>query len=204
MAKRVLFIFIVVIKVNYNCKSESDKIISKSINKKYNKMENIEKNKLLTILSSCPNREGEIPKTIGPAPHTQTNQFPSSDDFADQLHQYIMTFDGVINGESHIGDGGLRAYFNENNKNRGFTKNFLIDNEFAHIHRHGSKSLHIVLPPDIGQEMDKKGWTENHPLSVAKHIPETNFMLFGARTIEELKISKVLLRISFLYSTNQW
>ncbi len=168
------------------------------------KMDTTEKIKLIEFLEAMPNRDCQRPLTIGPAPHTQTNQFPNTDDYADVLHQYIMTFDGVTNGTSHIGDGGLRAYFIEKNNSNGFTEKFLVDNEFAHIHRHGSKSLHIVLPPDLGAAMDKKGWTENHPLAVAGRIPETNYMLFGARSKQELELSKALLRISFLFSTNQW
>jgi Family of unknown function (DUF5519) len=167
-------------------------------------MQNAEKSAILDFLKSVPNRNGVKPITIGPAPHTQTNQFPENDDFAEVLHHYIMTFDGVTNGTSHIGDGGLRAYFIDKDKSSGFTQNFLVDNEFAHIHRHGSKSLHIVLTPDLGKEMDKKGWTENHPLSKANQIPETNFMLFGARNLEELEISKALLRLSFLFASNQY
>lgn len=163
-----------------------------------------EQDKITTFLKHIPRRIGTKPVTIGPAPHTQTNQFPDNDAFASLLDEYIMSFDGVVNGESHIGDGGLRAYFVKSDNTKGFSPNFLIDNEFAHIHRHGSKSLHIVLPPELGKEMEMKGWTENHPLAVANRIPTTNFMLFGARSQEELEISKALVRVSYLFATNQW
>jgi hypothetical protein len=167
-------------------------------------MENREKKELIAYLQALPNRNGDKPLTSGPVPHTQVNQFPNADEFSENLHKYIMTFQGVTNGPSHISDGGLRAYFIDQSKVEGLTPQFLVDNEFAHIHRHGSKSLHIVLPPDLGYEMDKKGWTENHPLAVANRIPETNYMLFGARNEEELELSKALLRVSYLFATNQW
>ncbi|MGL4630459.1 MAG: hypothetical protein ACRCVT_04560 [Leadbetterella sp.] len=167
-------------------------------------MENSEKTSLTDFVKNLENRVGTKPATRGPAPHQQVDQFPKKDDFADELHDYTMTFEGVINGESHIGDGGLRAYFIKSDSNRGFEQKFLVDNEFAHIHRHGSKSLHIALPPEIGQITDQKGWTENHPLAVLGRIPNTNFMLFGARSKEELEVSKVILRISYLHATKQW
>ncbi len=168
------------------------------------KMNNSEKDKLTDFIINLKNREGEKPVTHGPAPHQQIDQFPTKTDFSDDLHLYIMTFKGITNGESHIGDGGLRAYFIKDDSNQGFEKRFLVDNEFAHIHRHESKSLHVALPAEIGQVTDQKGWTENHPLAVMGRIPNTNFMLFGARNKEELDASKFILRISYLHATNQW
>jgi hypothetical protein len=164
----------------------------------------MEKQELIKFIETLTNRIGEKPKTIGSAPHTQTDQFPENISFADDLDTYVMTFENVKNGISHIGDGGLRAYFIETDNNEGFNEKFLVDNEFAHIHRHGSHSLHITLPTEIGLITDTKGWTEKHPLAVAGRIPKTNHMLFGARNNEELEISKKLLRISYLFATKQW
>lgn len=166
-------------------------------------MNNDEKKELTTRVNALPNRIGEKPRTVGPAPHQQTSQYPETEAYADVLHGYIMSFERVKNGVSHIGDGGLRAYFFEMDNNTGFDEKFLIDNEFAHIHRHGSYSLHLVLPSEIGEITDRQGRTENHPLAVAGKIPSTNHMLFGARNQQELEVSKVLLRISYLYAIQQ-
>ncbi len=163
------------------------------------------KNELLAIVENVTDRDGERPTTIGPAPHTQTNQFPTLEKYADELFNYVMQFEQVQHGMSHIGDGGLRAFFITSEKNtRGFTENFLVDNEFAHIHRHESHSLHAVLPKEIGKIVEAKKWGEQHPLSIAGKIPETNFMLYGIRNDYELDIQKTIMEISYLYATNQW
>jgi hypothetical protein len=167
-------------------------------------MENKEKNELIAYLQALPNRDGDRPLTTGPVPHTQQNQFPDAENFADNLHQYTMTFQGVSNGPSYISNCGSKAYFVNKNNTETSPLQFLIGNEFAHIHSHGSKSLHLALPTDLGHALEQKGWTENHPLAVANRIPETNYMLFGARNEEELAVSKVLLRVSYLFATNQW
>lgn len=167
-------------------------------------MGNNEQNELTGLVRAFPNRIGEKPKTTGPAPHQQRSQYPETEKYADALHDYVTSFEGVENGVSHIGDGGLRAYFIAGSASSGFSERFLVDNEFAHIHRHGSHSLHLVLPPDIGEITDKKGWTEGHPLAVAGRIPRTNHLLFGARNQSELEVAQVLMRISYLYASQQW
>jgi hypothetical protein len=81
--------------------------------------------------------------------------------------------------------------------NRGWTSHFLIDNEFAHIHADESHGLHLVLPNELGLILEGKGWTEQHPLGRAGAIPNTNFMLFGARDEDELEISRMILKESW-------
>jgi hypothetical protein len=159
---------------------------------------------LANFIQDLPQRDGERPYTTGPVPHTQQDQFPNTDDFAEQLNQHILGFEGVSKGLSLISSCGPRAYFIDKSKLHNTPLQFLIENEFAHIHSHSSKSLHLVLPRALGLALEKKGWTENHPLAVANYIPETNFMLFGARNQEELEIYKKLLRVSYLYATKQW
>jgi hypothetical protein len=150
-------------------------------------------------------RDGERPKTIGPAPHTQISHFPDNDDLSKQLFEFVMKFPDVKNGTSHIGDGGLSAFFISSKVNvKGFTEHFLIDNEFAHIHRHQSHSLHVVLPKEIGKLVEDKKWGEAHPLSKENRIPQTNYMLYGARDSEELEVQKDILTISYLFALNAW
>jgi hypothetical protein len=163
------------------------------------------KTELIALVNNLAIREGSRPTTIGPAPHTQTNQFPEYEKYGDALFDYVMQFPNVENGISHIGDGGLRAFFIPSAKHTtGFTENFLVDNEFAHIHRHGSHSLHAVLPKEIGKIIEEMKWGENHPLSIATKIPATNYMLYGSRNEAELDVQKTILEISYLFATKQW
>jgi hypothetical protein len=162
-------------------------------------------NQLKEFINNLKERQGERPKTVGPAPHTQIDQYPDKGKFADDLFEFVVGFPDVQNGISHIGDGGLRAFFilSENHRH-GLSDHFLVDNEFAHIHKHGSHSLHVVLPFEIGKTIEAKKWGENHPFAIEGRIPETNFMLYGARNADELEVQKKLLEISYLFATNQW
>jgi len=81
-----------------------------------------------------------------------------------------------------------------------FSPRFLVDNEFAHIHRHAGHSLHLVLPVEVGAITDSLGWTERHPLAVARHIPATNHLLYGARDPNELAAHELLLRVSHAFA----
>jgi hypothetical protein len=163
------------------------------------------KTELIDFINNLPIRHGDRPTTIGPAPHTQTNQFPEFNKYGDALFDYVMQFPNVENGISHIGDGGLRGFFIPSAKHiKGFTEYFLVDNEFAHIHRHSSHSLHAVLPVDMGKIIEDKKWGENHPLSIAQKIPATNYMLYGTRNKGELEIQKIILEVSYLFATMQW
>jgi hypothetical protein len=147
-------------------------------------------------------RVGPKPQTKGPAPHQQTTEFPTSDVYARQLHEYAVGLAGVANGESRIGDGGLSAFFLSEIKSEGSSPRFLIENEFAHIHADRSHSLHLVLPTAVGLELQEKGWTEQHPLGGAGAIPDTNFILYGARNAQELNISKLILEQSWVFASN--
>jgi hypothetical protein len=86
------------------------------------------------FIESLGRREGKKPETRGPVPHQQIDQYPESNQFAVELHDVFLGFDKVENGRSHIGDGGLSAFFLTTMNNLGWNPHFLIDNEFAHIH----------------------------------------------------------------------
>jgi hypothetical protein len=154
-------------------------------------------------LKELPSRNGPKPQTEGPAPHRQVSQWPDTPAYAKQLHEFAVALPGVTNGVSHIGDGGLSAFFLADVVAQGWSAHFLIDNEFAHIHADGSHSLHLALPHEVGLMLAEKGWAEQHPLSEAGNIPNTNFMLFGARNAEELEVSKLLLEQSWDFARKQ-
>ncbi len=79
---------------------------------------------MIDFFNDLNKRYGSKHGKIGSAPHTQINQFPKKTEFADDLHDYVMTFEGFTNGESHIGDDGLRVFFIKNDKNQGFEQKF--------------------------------------------------------------------------------
>ncbi|MCC7007041.1 MAG: hypothetical protein IT497_10430 [Ottowia sp.] len=165
-----------------------------------------EKINLTETVSLFPHRLDERPKTVGPAPNRQVSQFPEDRQWEDILFAYVKAFPGVEVDATHIGgDGSEKAFFLPQYQHlKGFQNKFLVDNEFAHIHKHESSSLHAVLPIEIGQIITDKKWGEPHPLSLLGEVSETNHLLYGARNAQETQQLKVLLRISYLFATNNW
>lgn len=165
-----------------------------------------EKQKLTEAVRAFTERSEARPETFGPAPNRQTSQFPDSDQWEEALFAYVNTFEGVTVGNSHIsGDGGYRAFFLPKYDNlRGLQEQFLVDNEFAHIHSHNSRCMHAVLPPEIGALVESKKWGEKHPLAKMGIAGSTNHLLYGARDQRETEQLKALFRISYLFANQQW
>lgn len=165
-----------------------------------------EKKDLIKAVHAFPVRQDDRPQTTGPVPNRQVSQFPDNPKWEHLLFDYVKTFDGVEIGSSHIaGDGGSKAFFlPKYDYLQGFQIHFLIDNEFAHIHEHASSSLHAVLPEEVGDLVFEKKWGEQHPLAKLGNISHTNHLLYGARSQEETEQLKTLLRISYLFASDQW
>jgi len=165
-----------------------------------------EKQKLKEQVNNFPERKDARPETFGPAPNRQVSQFPDSNEWEEDLFNHIKTFAGIEVGHSHIsGDGGYRAFFlPEYDQLHGPSEQFVVDNEFGHIHDHESRSLHAVLPPEIGEIVYQKKWGEQHPLAKMHIAGSTNYLLYGARNKGENEQLKVLLRISYLHASKQW
>lgn len=165
-----------------------------------------QKQKLTKQVNNFNERKDARPETFGPAPNRQVSQFPDGNEWEEDLFSYVKTFAGIEVGHSHIsGDGGYRAFFlPEYAQLQGPSEQFVIDNEFGHIHEHESRSLHAVLPPEIGEMVYQKKWGEQHPLAKMRIAGSTNYLIYGARNKEENDQLKVLLRISYLHASKQW
>lgn len=165
-----------------------------------------EKETLSAAVNTFPSRKDDRPETFGPAPNRQVSQFPESDEWEEDLFAYVQTFAKIEVGHSHIsGDGGYRAFFLPAYDNlNGPSEQFIIDNEFGHIHEHESRSMHIVLPPEIGNLVFEKKWGEQHPLAKLRYAGSSNYLIYGARNAAENEQLKVLMRISYLHASKQW
>jgi len=165
-----------------------------------------EKETLSAAVNAFSARKDDRPETFGPAPNRQVSQFPESDEWEEELFTYVKTFAKIEVGPSHIsGDGGYRAFFLPAYQNlSGPSEQFIIDNEFGHIHDHESHSMHIVLPPEIGKIVNEKKWGEQHPLAKLRYAGSTNYLIYGARNTTENEQLKVLMRISYLHASKQW
>ena len=165
-----------------------------------------EKETLSAAVNAFPARKENRPETFGPAQNRQISQFPESGEWEQELFAYVQPFSKIEVGHSHIsGDSGYRAFFLPAYDNlHGLSEQFIIDNEFGHIHDHESRSMHIVLPPEIGKIVFEKKWGERHPLAKLKYAGSSNYLIYGARNVAENEQLKVLMPISYLHASKQW
>ena len=200
--KQQIVILIVIMTINFSCNTSKTNTNIKT------KIETTasEKETLSAAVNAFPTRKDGRPETFGPAPNRQISQFPESGEWEEELFAYVQTFAKIEVGHSHIsGDGGYRAFFLPAFDNlHGPSEQFIINNEFGHIHDHESRSMHIVLPPEIGKIVFEKKWGEQHPLAKLKYAGSSNYLIYGARNVAENEQLKVLMRISYLHASKQW
>ena len=200
--KQQIVILIVIMTINFSCNTTKTNINMET------QIETTasEKETLSAVVNAFPTREDDRPETFGPAPNRQISQFPESGKWEEELFAYVQTFAKIEVGHSHIsGDGGYRAFFLPAYDNlHGPSEQFIIDNEFGHIHDHESHSMHIVLPPEIGKIVFEKKWGEQHPLAKLKYAGSSNYLIYGARNAAENEQLKALMRISYLHASKQW
>jgi len=195
-----VFVLLIVTNVIFSCKTINTNMETKI------ETTASEKETLSAAVNAFPSRKDDRPETFGPAPNRQISQFPESGEWEEELFAYVQTFAKIEVGHSHIsGDGGYRAFFLPAYDNlTGSSEQFIIDNEFGHIHDHESRSMHIVLPPEIGNMVFEKKWGEQHPLAKLRYAGSSNYLIYGARNTAENEQLKVLMRISYLHAGKQW
>jgi phospholipase/carboxylesterase len=145
-------------------------------------------------------RRGPAPKT-GPAiPHQQLSQ-NAPVGLQEQLWQRMLALPGVRSGPSGISAPDTRALHLEPGVATGPGAAFLIGTEFAHIHGPADGSLHLTLPPDEVNELQRFGWGELHPIARDGLRPATLVMVFGPRDADELGVVWQFVQRSFAYAT---
>jgi hypothetical protein len=73
---------------------------------------------------------------------------------------------------------------------------FMVGREFAHLHPPSDGSLHLVLPPDLVDDVIENGWAERHPLAGRHGLPANIVMVYGPRDDDELTVVEDLLQAS--------
>jgi luciferase-like monooxygenase len=72
----------------------------------------------------------------------------------------------------------------------------MVGHEFAHLHPLSDGSLHLVLPPDVVDDVIENGWAERHPLAGRHGLPTNIVMVYGPRDDDELTVVEDLLQAS--------
>ena len=77
---------------------------------------------------------------------------------------------------------------------------FLIGREFAHVHPPYDGSMHMMLPPEVVDEVLAKGWGEPHPMACRGLIPPTVVMVSAPRDAAEVEVILHMIGISYRFA----
>jgi hypothetical protein len=140
-----------------------------------------------------PQREGPLPRVIGPARHAQRSQ-NAPPRLQEELARRAVELPGVSEAASGVSVPGARAFVLDEDRPRGPAEAFQVGREFAHLHPPEDGSLHMTLPDGVAEAAYAHGWGEPHPLS---RTP----LIFGPRYEAELEVVWQLLRSSYDYAS---
>jgi hypothetical protein len=144
-------------------------------------------------------RSGPRPSTTPTNPHTQLTQNAPAD-LQERVFSLAGSLAGVEVGPSLVSVPGARAFHLPESAQ---TKReaFMVGREFAHLHPASDGSLHMVLPPDVVDQVIENGWAERHPLAGQHGLPANIVMVYGPRDDDELAVVEDLIRASHTLAT---
>jgi hypothetical protein len=144
-------------------------------------------------------RAGSRPSTTPTNPHTQLTQNAPAE-LQERVFALAGSLDGVEVGPSLVSVPGARA-FHLPDSAQAAREAFMVGREFAHLHPAGDGSLHMVLPPEVVDQVIENGWAERHPLAGQHGLPANIVMVYGPRDADELAVVEELLRASHALAT---
>ncbi len=136
-------------------------------------------------MPQLPVRSGPRPRTTPTNPHQQLDQHPPPE-LIESLVQRLSALPGVIQRPSAISVPGARAFWLPQQDAKGPREAFMIGTEFAHVHPLPDGSLHVALPPPVGDAAIANGWAEQHPVARMGLIPANVCMVYAPRDTAEL------------------
>jgi luciferase-like monooxygenase len=139
-------------------------------------------------------RVGPCPHTTPTNPHTQLTQ-NAPHDLQERVFVFASSLPGVVVAPSGVSVPGARAFHLPSSSNTA-PEAFMVGHEFAHLHPLSDGSLHLVLPPDVVDDVIENGWAERHPLAGRHGLPTNIVMVYGPRDDDELTVVEDLLQAS--------
>lgn len=133
-------------------------------------------------------RAGARPTTSDDGPHRQLDQ-QAPPALWGELVARVFALQGVVEGVSQVSPASSRAVYLVDVEGEGAPQTSLATGqrlEPVHLHGVDDTSVHLVLPPDRGEDLVRLGWAEPH--AYAEH--DTEFMVYGPRDADE--VAKVL------------
>jgi len=150
-------------------------------------------------MPELPARSGPRPRTTPTNPHQQLDQHPPAE-LVETLVQRLSELPGVIQRPSAISVPGARAFWLPRDDAKGPAEAFMIGTEFAHVHPLPDGSLHVALPPAVGDAAIAGGWAEQHPVARMGLIPGNVCMVYAPRDAAELDVIVGLVRAAYDYA----
>lgn len=150
-------------------------------------------------MPQLPVRPGPRPRTTPTNPHQQLDQHPPPE-LIETLVQRLSALPGVIQRPSAISVPGARAFWLAPRDANGPAEAFMIGTEFAHVHPLPDGSLHVALPPPVGDAAIANGWAEQHPVARMGLIPGNVCMVYAPRDAAELDTIVELVTAAYNYA----
>ncbi len=148
---------------------------------------------------NVPYRPGEKPRTHYGLPHSQIDQTPPAEIYA-QLKAQAFDFEFVERRPSIISVPGAEALWLLEEGGHSCDEAFMRGNEFAHVHPPDDGSLHLMLPENEVSNLLERGWGEHHPLVPKGRMPPTTVMIFGPRDQGELEVVLDIIQASYEFA----
>ncbi len=143
-----------------------------------------------------PTRAGPRPRVTPCAPHAQLDQFPA-ESLTPALLARVRALDGVSFGGSLRAPPGTVGFFLRDEDPRGRYEDFMLGQEFAHVHPEPDGSLHLVLAEPLRSEAVQAGWAEVHPLASMPTVPAGIVLAYAPRDEAELDVVISLVEASW-------
>lgn len=150
-------------------------------------------------MKPLPVRSGPRPRTTATNPHQQLDQNPPVEMFQELLER-LFGLPDVVERPSAVSVPGARALWLAPEHARGPADAFMAPGEFAHVHPFPDGSLHVALPPGLGDEAIRNGWAEQHPVARAGWIPANVCMIYAPKNEEELTVVVGLVESAYGYA----
>ena len=128
-----------------------------------------------------PVRQGPRPRTTPANPHTQLDQQPDEPAFRQLLLAELALLPGVVWRPSAISVPGAEALWLADDAGGGPPEAFMIGREFAHLHPVPDRSLHVMVPQPLAEQLIADGWGELHPVARMGLLPRTAIMVYAPR-----------------------
>jgi hypothetical protein len=150
-----------------------------------------------------PVRRGPRPRTTPTNPHTQLDQQPDDPALRQLLLAELALLPDVVWRPSAISVPGAEALWLAADAGGGPPEAFMIGREFAHLHPAPDRSLHVMVPQTLAEQLIADGWGELHPVARMGLLPRTAIMVYAPRDDLEVAVVARIVGASHAYASGQ-